>query len=102
MFVFVPDPILGGIGAPPIGSIPELEDVDVPSDGADLSFVTAFFKTFPFLISPNKAFLLGVTFGSTGAALLIGGGIPPGGGGGGGGGGGPIIYNLGLKINKNS
>lgn len=86
--------LFGNAGAPPKGGIPigmeaEAELDEFPTSGADLSFVTAFFNAFPFLMSPKRAFLSGVVVGRAGAEPPIGGGIP--GGGGGGGGGGPAI-----------
>lgn len=84
---------LGTAGAAANDAIdgPELFEVALfPTAGADLSLVTAFFNDFPFLISPNKAFLSGVILGSAAVPAVMGGGIP-GGGGGGGGGGAPIV-----------
>lgn len=66
-----------------------LDPEELPTFGADLSLVTAFFNALPFLMSPKSAFLSGVMAGGAGGVPPSGGGIP--GGGGGGGGGGPAM-----------
>lgn len=83
----------GIAGAPIDGPLDDDELDELPITGADLSFVTAFFKWAPFLISPSKAFLSGVTLGNPWAGGAIAGGIP-GGGGGGGGGVGPMMIDV--------
>lgn len=80
-------------GAPPIGGPPPPPET-FPTMGADRSFVTAFLKAFPFVISPSKAprptpTPAGGRAGKPPGGGGGGGGPPiPGGGGGGGGGGG--------------
>jgi uncharacterized membrane protein YgcG len=87
------DPGIAGADDGKLGIVPLFPLTSLPATlGADLSLVTAFFKGLPFLISPRRAFLSGVTLGSVEWAGALGGGGIPGGGGGGGGGGGPIGF----------